>query len=335
MKPLFPKHRRLSDDSCEPVVVHTRIVPPAAPVPKQSIPIVNAGAGRGAVQSLETIARFNAESSVFELHPTYVDPSPGKALSLAKRAAERGIATDIVEGKVQQVTDVQSSEARAPLIVQIDRPGEIAEVLRSTARTRRTTLVYLLIKRPGASVATVALYLRPGQDRQRELAARFFAKLAEVTLPRGSATVVGADAAPEDAANEALHRAWIAAHLRANLGKALAGIEGEASTFAYTEDGVETRSMFVCDSGGAWADARDIARQFIERPAEPIRRGESFMVVELAAEGLRFHAARLRKTDGRIAFAGSVLVDRAAVEAERARLERETLTRTNPALTTD
>lgn len=334
MKPLFPNHRPMPDATRVPSVVRARVVPPA-PTLKQTIAVVNAGAGRGAARSVETIERFNNESSSFEIVPTYVDPSPGKALALAKIAAARGLATHAVEGTVQTVLDAQSKEALAPLVVQIDRPSEIAEVLRVTANTRRTTLVYLLVKRPGATLATVALYLRPGQLDERELAVRFFAKLAEVTLPRGSTSVVGADAAPEDVANEALHRAWIADHLRANLVKAAAGIEGDASTFSFTEDGIETRTMFVSDSGTTWADAATIAQQLVRRPTEPIRRGETFMLVELAGDGLRFHAVRLRKTDGRLSVSGSIAVDRASVEAERARLERETLSRTNPALTTD
>jgi hypothetical protein len=138
--------------------------------------------------------------------------------------------------------------------------------------------------------------------------------------------------------------------LRINLQKVVADIEPECSPVELTRDGRTTLAAVVTESPTGWKDPRELAEEVAADPPMPLVRGEDFAILETGSEGVRIHRVRLRATDGRLAVFDTTAIDQAtaeeakqqeierkrlATEAIAKRAERSTISRLNPAFTTD
>ncbi len=321
-----------------------------APKAKSTVTVLNGGAHRGAERNLDALLDWNQLSSRHALVPRYVDPVPGRAAALADRARERGLAAESIEGRIEEEVR-ELPEGTEPLILNLDRADTIAEVLRTTEGTARTTLGYLLVKLPTTELWALRFAIAPRDTEARSMARRLFTAIANITAPRGSSFVVGERAESAHVAAEPRFRAWMAAHTKENLGRVVAGLPPDGWPLEATTDGSTSRPMVVVE-GNAWRDPAVLARELVAAPPVPLIRGEDFVIAEITPEGVRLHTVRLRLTDGDIRVTGLLAVtrdvlpspvpesrslsDAASVRATAIeRSERTTATRLNPLYTTD
>lgn len=324
----------------------------ALPEPQTHVParveVLTAGANRGARLMQPAIAAFNRVSTRFALTPLYVDPVPERAMSLAREGVARGVASRAIEARIEEVLP-RRDEDTFPLIVSVDNAAAVASALEA-AGDERPVLIYFLVRMPNDELLGIRGVLQEGDGESRELGARFFRKLAEVTARSGAAAVVGNQGRPEHLALEPAYRAWFAAHMHANMTKLVARTQPESDPFEVTMDGRKTMSLMLKDSRGGWTDPSELARAVVEHPSMPITRGRDFVVGEIGPDGVRLHVLRVRATDGKPAINASAIVSPdayRAADAERreairrelaaalARAERQTVTRTRPVFTTD
>jgi len=294
---------------------------------RSRVEVMTAGANRGARLMQPAIANFNRASARFALAPIYVDPVPERALALVREGARRGVTATAVEARIE---DVLSSEDRShsPLIVSVDNPYAVASALESAEG--RPVLVYLLVRMPSQELMGIRAVIRSDDDRERELAARFFRALGKLTARSGASAVVGVDGRPEHIALEPAYRAWFAEHMQSNMTKLVANIAPENDPLEITVDGRKTMSLMVKESGPAWSDPSELARAIVEHPLMPITRGRDFAIGEIGPDGVRMHVLRVRATDGKPAINARAVVTpeeyRAANSEERDSIRRELAT---------
>jgi len=308
-------------------------------VPKRPLTVYNAGANRGARENAPAYAEFNLSSAATALVPVYVDPAPGRANAMKEQAETLGIRAQAVEARVEDIVLWQGTEANAPILLNVDRPSTIANVLRQTAKNPRPILGYLLVKLPSGRLWAVRFVLEAHDESGRTAAIAYFEKLAELTERNTSAAIFGEAA---DAAHRLLEpaiRAWFAEHTKANLAKIAAGVEPATAPFEVTMDGKNTLPLLIAVRDSS-SEPAALADELLKNPTSPIRRGTELMVAEVTPEGIRLHAVR-RRTDDRVTVGGAEVIDRATIEARQmaqerlARAEREMLSRRNPVMTTD
>lgn len=313
------------------------------------VEVLTAGANRGARLMQPAFAEFNRASNRFTLSPIYVDPVPDRAASLVREAATRGVPARGVEARVEEILPSREFK-RLPLILSVDNPEAIATALETAVLAERPVLIYFLIRLPNEELLGLRAVLQQGDEEHQKVGARFFRRLAQVTVRSGAARVFGAEGRPEHLAIEPTYRQWFADHMNANLTKIVAKIRPESDPFEVTTDGQTTMTLLMRESPDGWTDPSVLARDVVERPTDPITRGHDFSVAEIGPDGIRFHIARMRALDGKPAVRAAAVVDANAYEAadverrERARretqealqrAERHSVTRTQPVFTTD
>lgn len=286
---------------------------------RETIPILNGGCGRGAAKNLAAIAAFNRKSTRFRIEPTYADPAPGRVDVLLAEAERQGVEAFGVESRVEEVA-LGREDDRSPLVLQIDRASDIAKTLAAIEAANRVVFVYLLVKRPNGHLMGLRVFLRAGGKVEGAIAERFFRQLGEFTLPNGSAALFGDGADSEDLAREPLFRAWFAEHLTKNLPKAVSGLDPECAPFEVTTDGRTTKTLHLVGSD-TFRDPVDLAEAIIEHPTSPIQKGRDFEIGEFTPAGVRFATIRLRKTDGKLAVQGAVVLDRESRDEARRIIE--------------
>src|SRR5947207_2516534 len=247
------------------------------------VEVLTAGANRGARLMQPAIGAFNRASTRFALTPVYVDPVPERAAQLAREGTLRGIASQSIEARIEEVLPARR-EDNFPLIVSVDNPQAVASALESASDASRPVLIYLLVRMPNQELLGIRAVLQEGDVESRRLGARFFRKLGEVTARSGASAVVGAQGRPEHLALEPAYRAWFAEHMNANMTKLVAHTQPESDPFEVTTDGRKTMSLMLKDSTGGWTDPTDLARAIVEHPTMPITRGRDFMVGEIGAD---------------------------------------------------
>jgi hypothetical protein len=295
------------------------------------------------------LAEFNRASTRFSLAPVYVDPVPERAAALAREGLQRGLPSRAIEARIEEVLPTLKGD-KFPLIVSVDNPTAVATALEAAATGGRPVLIYFLVRMPNDELLGIRAVLREDDVEQQQLGARFFRKLAEVTARSGAAAVVGENGRPEHLALEPAYRAWFAEHMNTNMTKLVAHIEPESDPFEVTLDGKTTMSLMLKESTAGWTDPSELARAIVENPAMPVMRGKDFAVGEIGPDGIRVHVVRVRATDGKAAIDASAAVSPEAyraADAERqeairrqladtvARAERQTVSRTQPVVTTD
>jgi hypothetical protein len=293
------------------------------------VEVLTAGANRGARLMQPAIGAFNRASTRFALTPVYVDPVPERAAQLAREGTLRGISSQSIEARIEEVLPARRND-KFPLIVSVDNPQAVASALESASDVGRPVLIYLLVRMPNQELLGIRAVLQEGDVESRRLGARFFRKLGEVTARSGASAVVGAQGRPEHLALEPAYRAWFAEHMNANMTKLVAHTQPESDPFEVTTDGRTTMSLMLKDSSGGWTDPTDLARAIVEHPTMPITRGHDFMVGEIGADGVRFHVLRVRATDGKPAIKASAVAspeEYRAADAERREAIRRELAR--------
>ena len=313
------------------------------------VEVLTAGANRGARLMQPALAAFNRASTRFALTPVYVDPVPERAASVAREGVTRGLASRFIEARIEEVLPARVND-KFPLIVSVDNAEAVASALEAARNGGRPVLVYFLVRMPSEELLGIRAILEEDDGENKQLGARFFHKLAEVTARSGAAAVVGNQGRPEHLALEPAYRAWFAEHMNANMTKLVAHTKPESDPFEVTMDGRKTLSLMLKDSAGGWTDPSELARSIVEHPSMPVMRGRDFAVGEIGPDGVRVHVLRVRATDGQPAINASAIVTpegyRAADAARReairrelaaavARAERQTVSRTRPVFTTD
>ena len=318
-----------------------------------SIEIISAGANRGARENVAAVAALRRESERISPLAVYVDPVPGRARALAAIAEQHGLQSRAVEGTVEAVVQRGSIGNRSPLILHLDRPRAIAEILRTPGVSERPILAYGLIRLPGARLWAVRIALLPSDRRGRHDTLHFFEALSSLAERGGSDRVVGERAEPAHRLIEPLLRGWMREHGAACLTKLIAGLEPEVDPVEITTDGERTRPLLVWDAP-VWSDPAALARAVLANPSTPISRGRDFVIAETCGGEIRFHEVRVRQTDGQVRVRGVETLDETALaslragdeegERERSRMaaeaalrlaERLTISRTSPILMTD
>lgn len=282
---------------------------------REMLKILQGGAGRGAEKNLSAIERFNKRSTRYRICPTYADPSPGRTEDLLAKAEELGVEAFGLESKVEEAAKELNPGDKAPIVLQIDRAGDIARTLAATMDVPRVVFVYLLMKLSSGEFAGLRLYLRPDRREARLLAEHFFARLGAITLPGGSSELLGEGAEVQDLAREPLYRAWFADHLMKNLPKAVAGLEPECAPFEITTDGRTTSTLHLVEHD-AFRDPIELATEISRASGTPLRKGRDFVLGEITPEGLRLSTARIRKSDGRLSLRGTVTPEVSAVQGD-------------------
>lgn len=293
--------------------------PKASKAEREMLKILQGGAGRGAEKNLAAIERFNRRSTRYRICPTYADPGPGRTDELLAKAETLGVEAFGVEARVEEAARELPADDRTPIVLQIDRAADIARTLAATRDASRIVFVYLLVKRATGELAALRFYLRPERVEERALAERFFERLGGITVPGGSAALLGEGADAEDLAREPLFRAWFAEHLTKNLPKAVAGLEPECAPFEMTSNGRTTETLHLVEHD-TFADPIELAAKVMRTPSSPIQKGRDFALGEFTPEGVRFSTVRIRKTDGELSIRGTALPDAATTDRARALL---------------
>lgn len=289
------------------------------PRERETIPILNGGAGAGAEKNLAAIAAFNRKSTRYRIEPTYADPSPGRVDALLALARREGVEAFGVESRVEEVA-LGREDDRSPLVLQIDRASDIAKTLAAIESANRVVFIYLLVKRPNGVLTGLRMFLRAGGKIEAAIAERFLRQLGEFTLPQGSTALFGDGADAEDLAREPLFRAWFAEHLTKNLPKAVTGLDPECAPFEVTTDGRTTKTLHLVGND-TFRDPVDLAEAIVASPMSPIQKGRDFEICEFTPAGVRFATVRLRKTDGKLAVQGAVVLDRETRDEARRVIE--------------
>jgi hypothetical protein len=288
--------------------------------------VINGGAHRGAALNLPYFEEFNRNSQVHKLEVTYVDPVPGRAVALADRASSMGVPAWGMEGRIEACLPALRREVATPLLLNIDRPRELASVLRASSGV--PVLGYIVVRSPNAELLGIRIVAEAHDDNVKEMIAQFFDCLGDVTARRGHNVIFGENGEASHLAIEPLYRSWFARHAAENLPKLVAGLEPDSAPIEITRDGVTPLPLLVRDNRAAWGDPVELARQVANFGA-PLVRGENFVVGELGPDGVRFHLARVRKLDGELS------VKRMGVAAPRADNDNGAFSSFQPVFTTD
>ena len=296
---------------------------------KALVPILNAGAGRGAKGNLEYLANFNKKSSAHALLPEYVDPVPGRANDVADKASSLGLAAIATEGTIQQV--LAKSESLF-VVGNLDKPGTLADLVERTSE--RTTLAYFLTRMPNEELWGFASVLSPGDDRARDGFVFFLNELKGVTARTGSRHVLGDKGPVKNRIVEPQYRQWFGNHLNRNLAKVLAGLEPESYQMEATRDG-RTSMPVVFYGANEWSDPKTLAESLVNNPPFPMIRGEDVAVAEMTRRGIRIHRVRRRLTDGKVAVRAAALLDPESIEEARRKAERAEISKARPSFFTD
>ncbi len=311
---------------------------------RSPLPVLHFGAGRGTRLGLAAYEEFNA-SSPWTLMPTFVDAQPGTALAMVHEARDRGIPAQALEARVEDVIEqLPTSEQTACVVVALDHGEPIAAIIEHTPPTI-FVLGTLVLKIPGGLLYGLSFCLGPHDLDERRSIARLFRQIGAVTLPRGSTATFGELGDLGDRAGEPFLRAALARRTAGILRKTIARLRPEVSPLELTVDLGETAMpVFVVEQGGTAVDPTALAAATIERIARPVLRGEPFAIAELLDNDvIRFHLCRLRG-DGQVIVEGASRFDADAIARELvaaraqtalARAETNTLSATQPVLTTD
>jgi hypothetical protein len=287
---------------------------------------------------LAAIREYNEQSDRFVVRPRYVDPVPGRARRLATQAQALGVPAQAYEAPIEEFLGTATATRPSALILNLDRPAALARTIRISMDTSTPVLGYLLIRMPHGDLYGLRMAVQGDERARKGEAVLFFEQLSGVVARSGSSAVVGMNGRPEHLAAEPRYRTWFAEHMQSNVGKLVAGLEPESSPLELTRDAERTLTLMLRDHRNGWSAPGVLARAVVAEPETPIVPGEEFAVGEIGPDGIRFHPVRVRKLDGEVAVRGASRYDPEAIadaEAARRASERDALSRSRPAFTTD
>lgn len=289
----------------------------------RTLQVVQAGTNHGARGNLPHLQRLHQDSDVIDIEIIGVDPIPNRAKQYAADAARFGLRTIPREAKIEEVLD--ELPEHAPVLLNMDNPAAHARALHQLEDRNVAVIGGFFAASPADGQL---LGLRYGcaaeeHDAKREIA-RLCASLAAFAGRGGRDRVWGERGRPEHLPLEPVYRDWTGGFLRENLAKIAIGVPSNSHYLELTRDGRETLPVIARESVQAWASPFALATEVLGDPTTPILRGDAFVIAELRVDGVRFHFARLGKTDGRIRVNGYAGFDRETLDtAERAERERQ------------
>jgi len=287
---------------------------------RRTLPVVQAGTNHGAHGNLPYLRRFHEDSDVIDVEITAIDPDPTHVRNYTRHAADAGLRVVAREAKVEDI--ISELPERAPLLVNVDNPAAHARVLRDVADSMIAVLGGLYAVSPDGHLLGIRYVFAPTAHEEKRRAARLFADLDAVTGPGGRERVFGERGRPEHLPQEAVYRDWQGTFVEKTLAKLAKGVRLNHHPIELTRDGRTTLPVVAHESVDGWERPHVLATEAIGNAV--VLRGEGFIIAEHRREGVRFHFARLGKTDGRIRVNGYAGFDRETLDAaERAERERQ------------
>jgi hypothetical protein len=266
--------------------------------PLRIVPLIHAGARRGAEALAPYLAAWNRESGM-SLRPIYVDPVPGRAATMRDRARELALPAEAEEAAIEDyLAKGEQHEPRSVLLLSLDHPRSISRTLESSAG--HPVLAYSMWQFPTGHLAGFQAVIAPADEAtRRRLAALFLALGSLLTARAGSGAIFGEGADGANRVAEPMYRARIGAHLARNLPKLVAGLEPEDPAVELVMTASSPEATIIVESPRAWRSAADLLG---EGAGSPIAPGQSLLILELGPDGLRVHRVRLRRVDRTVDF---------------------------------
>ena len=274
--------------------------------PRTPVVVEVAGAGRGAERMLPYQAEFNKTSRTIRLQPLYIDPVPGKAQGIARRAQDLGVRAEVRESTAEQWLASPERRQREDLtrlhVVAIDDPRGVARIV--NASIQDPTFIYNVIDVPEFGLSGWRFDLGSEDAGLKSRVTAFYNRLADVTAPNGAREVFGDRSRTVNRLAEPRFRAWFADHFERNVAKRVHALPPETAPHEVTFDGHTTRRVELMDSTAGWRTPQQLLGDLDTAVTVPVRPGTDFAVVELGTESIRIHRVRYRVTDRRFAFEG-------------------------------
>jgi hypothetical protein len=315
-------------------------------IPPRRLRIIDGGTNHGGRALLPHIARLQAQSEAIIPELVGVDPIPGRARRYANEAAALGLRADAHEGKIEDFVADGHAE-HAPVVLNVDTPEGHARALYQLADRPNPDMGALFATSPeGHLIGWRYVHEAHQRDEKRETAL-MYAALAAYNAPGGRDRVWGTRGRPEHQPQELVYREWAGRFVERNLAKIATGVRPDDYHLEMTLDGRKTMPVIVRQSPDGWAPPATLAAATLATSTALILKGEDFVIAEVRPDGVRFHLARIGKTDGILRVHGAAgfdpetqhAVDTARAEREvaeaLARAERSTITRSSPIFTTD
>jgi hypothetical protein len=311
---------------------------PLPPTPTKTRTVLQTrvvGQNVGGRHVINTIADLNAVSPSVEIAVRGIDVNPNNLMRTAVEAAHRGLSYEPFNLRGEDLIQREAASPDQPIILATDDPRANARICAAAAAAGCAVLCYLMIRLPSKRLVGLTAVLPRDAAEEKLALALFLAGLADVTARRGSRAVLGEMGLPEHAFLEPHFRLLFKEHLATNLSKVLFNLDPEAAPIEVSFDGEARMPLIVTDSRRGWRTPDVLARDIVERPSVALEPGKDLSIGEVGPEGIRLHVARLRTLDGAISVNETTVVDAAAFEQALRRAERQTVTKTNPAWTTD
>jgi hypothetical protein len=289
----------------------TRIIMPTTR--KERRPLLNGGGNRGARLGLAVIESFNRASSRFEVAPTYFDPMPGRALSLAEDARKRGIDARGEEGRIEDWAENQDVDG-LPVLLNTDSPTTDAIVLKRLGSRASAILAYKIVELPDGRVCSISTVVRPTEPEHLRSGEKLFAALGRLTERSGSDAILGPRGSVAARALEPQMRRAFAAHTVKNLGKILSGLTPESAPFE-VGNGIDSAPLYIRETDGR-QDPEALVASVANDPDHPMRRGTSFSVAEIVTPTgeVRIHDARRRAVDDQVRTRSRSLLEQSVID---------------------
>jgi hypothetical protein len=290
---------------------------------RRTLHVVQAGTNHGARGNLPHLRRLHEESDVINVEIIGVDPLPNRARAYAADADRLGLRTTSREAKIEEFID--ELPEGAPVLLNMDNPAAHAAALRQFADRDVAVLGGFFAASPADGQLFGFRYACSAQEHEpkREVA-QFCEHLAAFAGRGGRDRVWGERGRPEHLPLEPVYRQWEGSFVQDTLDKLAIGVPSNYHYLELTRDGRTT--LPIIPRSGAEHDLSPfaLATEVLGNPPVAILRGDGFVVAELRPDGVRFHFARLGKTDGRVRVNGYAGFDRETLDAtERAERERQ------------
>ena len=266
------------------------------------IRLVHNGAGRGGRYRQQQLADFNRRSRTIRLDPIWVDPDPGKARGLVEDGTSIGLKGSFAETTGEEYLAGLDSDSRTVVVTAIDDAAATGRIIRLAEENPH--FVYSIVDLPEYGVTGWAFALPPKDKVGKQAAQTVYNALDGLTARGGTRDVFGPPGASVNRFLEQRFRAYFARHFEHNIGKALHGLEPEASPAEVTFDGKTTSQVVVLEPGIEWRSAAQLLDELKSSLTVPVRPGKDFTIVELGNEAMRIHKARYRVSDRRFALDG-------------------------------
>ncbi|MBI4446917.1 MAG: hypothetical protein HY645_13550 [Acidobacteria bacterium] len=306
-------------------------VPDHKPASVGAARVLTIGSNRAARENLRHLLELPVAPGSLVRRVDYLDAVPGRASQLAVMAASAGLESRGYDSVFTERAPVDLVDQYDAVVFTPDNAATIADGFRMLLA--KPVVAYLLLGMPDGLLFGVAAIGGVGDEPNRHKPTAFFDAVQRVTARSRARDFWGENAPSQYRTMEPAYRQVFGRHLQDNLSRILAGLEPESYPMEITRDGRSMNPMVVHDSGGGWAEPRQLAEMAINEVG--VLPGRSFVIAEIGPQGLRFHIAQLRKIDRELSVQGTVRFDPDAFEQAIREAERKALSARNRVITTD